>query len=518
MKFLFLQNAKNQSDLPEAGNYAALDLGSNSFHLLIVREENGSIQIVDQLKLMVRLGEGLGEDKRLSQQSLHQGLEALAQMAQRMHPIPAEQVRVVATNTLRVAKNGDEFLQAGEKVLNYPIEIINGMEEARLIHLGITQYNHIVERCIIIDIGGGSTEIIIGEAGEPLMMRSFPMGCANMAQRFFADGVVNENNVKKACLQIGQNLEPYAKEFRQHGWQRALFSSGTAKAVERCLSNFKFSESGIAQQHVGELLKMLIDIGQSRKFSRKLGIGEERAFGFAGGVCIMHTVMSALGINEAEVSQQALREGVILDLVGRKRDHDERFNTVNAMSKRFSVDTQHAAQVKEIALYLFDSLAAQHLGEEMQHEHRILLAFAAELHEIGMAVAYSNYHKHSAYLIANSTMPGFSSSQQKLLAAILLEHRKSINLEAFQSLSQRFQSDALVLCLILRLAVILCRARDPIAERDRPFMNIEGKEWQLRFPQTWLQTRPLTQADLINEQQLWQSIGLNLHIDEGKEA
>ena len=259
--------------------YAALDLGSNSFHLVIAQMRDGSIQTVDKNKHMVRLGEGLDDDNHLSAEAIARGIEALTQMGQLVADIPEDHFRAVATNTLRVAENRDAFLAAGEAALGKPIEIISGSEEAALIYLGISKHNHFTDRSLVIDIGGGSTEIILGEGSEPQLLRSLAIGCANIAARYFAKGKITKAAIKKARDYAGTIIEPHITTYRsQPPWARVVLSSGTAKAIARVLK-----KDTIDRADLDALLDKLADIGHADKLPKKLGVDEARAYGFTGG-------------------------------------------------------------------------------------------------------------------------------------------------------------------------------------------------------------------------------------------
>ncbi|MDO5090012.1 MAG: Ppx/GppA phosphatase family protein [Cardiobacteriaceae bacterium] len=477
--------------------YAALDLGSNSFHLLVIREDGASMQTVDAVKHMVRLGEGLGEDGFLSAESMARGLAALTQMSEILRDIPREHVRVVATNTLRVAENGADFLRAGEAALGFPIEIISGEEEARLIYLGITAHNHFKDRNLVIDVGGGSTEIIVGDGHAPVFLRSLKMGCANMAQQFFPKGKITRQAIKKAQKHAGQMVEPFIRQIRKQGFERVILSSGTAKAVEKILGG-----EGVSAAQLEALLERLEDIGEGKRLPAALGVAEERAFGFAGGVCIFASLFEHLGIDRALVSQQALREGVILDLMGRSNSRDERDATVATFITRFNIAGKQAARVKALALAL-----QQSLPDLAAPRFAPLLAHVADLHEIGLAVSHSKQHVHGAYLLENADMPGFSRLMQQMMALLVKGQRKKLSAKHFDALPGEHHPFLWQYLRCLRLAILICRARAPLVESDYPRLAVQGKRWILSFPPGYLDARPLTVADLQEEQQYWAQHG-----------
>ena len=478
-------------------HYAALDLGSNSFHLLVIREDGASMQAVDAVKHMVRLGEGLGEDGFLSADSMAQGLAALTQMAELLRGIPRANVRVVATNTLRVAENGADFIRAGEAALGFPIETISGEEEARLIYLGITAHNHFKDKNLVIDVGGGSTEIIVGDGNAPILLRSLKMGCANMAQQFFPKGKITRQAIKKAQKHVGQMVEPSIRIIRKQGFELAILSSGTAKAVEKILGG-----RGVSAAQLSALLDTLEDIGDARRLPSALGVSEERAFGFTGGVVIFASLFEHLGIEHALVSQQALREGVILDLMGRSNSRDERDATVATFITRFNIAGKQAACVKALALAL-----QQQLPDLAPPRFVPLLAHVADLHEIGLAVSHNKQHVHGAYLLENADMPGFSRLMQQMMALIVKGQRRKFSGKHFDAIPAEHHPFLWQYLRCLRLAVLICRARAPIDASDYPRLTVQGKRWILAFPAGYLDARPLTVADLQEEQQYWAQQG-----------
>lgn len=476
--------------------YAALDLGSNSFHLVIAQMLDGSIQTVDKNKHMVRLGEGLDDNNRLSGEAIARGIEALTQMGQLVADIPEDHFRAVATNTLRVAENRDAFLAAGEAALGKPIEIISGSEEAALIYLGISKHNHFTDRSLVIDIGGGSTEIILGEGSEPQILRSLTIGCANIAARCFPKGKINKAAIKKARDYAGTIIEPHITTYRsQPAWARVVLSSGTAKAIARVLK-----KDTIDRADLDALLDKLADIGHADKLPKKLGVDEARAYGFTGGVSILAALYQHLDLDRAIVSQEALREGVLLELMGRDNNEtDERERTARAMQNRFAVDVAQADRVAALA----DHLNRQ-LPETAPPRFAPLLRYAAWLHETGWAVARNDMQKHGAYILEHADMPGYSRLMQNILAVLVKAQKRKLPDKDINALPEAHRAWVWQNALALRLAVLLCRARTPIAAIDYPDIRRFGDTYRLRFPDGYLAAHPLTHADLQQEQALWQ--------------
>lgn len=499
----------------DSSYYAALDLGSNSFHLLVVKESENGMQAVDKIKHMVRLGEGLQDNGELDEQSFARGLTALAQMRQRIAHIPEQQIRAVGTNTLRVAKNGQKFLSLGEQALGAPIEIISGQEEARLIYLGVCAHHGLTARHLIIDIGGGSTEIIAGEVkgekgAEAKILRSLKMGCANIAKKHFAKGKISKSAIKKAISQVSMTIEPDVELYRTFAPQQVILSSGTAKAVEKALQVLGIATDAtvsLAQLHA--LLEQLLKIADADKLPAALGIDAARAFGFTAGVCILVGVFEQLGIERASVSQQALREGVILEMIKRSDTTDQRADTVRAFQQRFTIDTAQAARVSELALYFNQSLPIN-----APKRFAPLLAYAAALHEIGLAVSRHKQQQHGAYLLENADMLGFSALMQQMMALLVKGQRRKLPIKAIEAVAPHYQAMLWQFLLSLRLSVVICRARIPIAPCDYPVVLLKENVVHLRFSSSYLQAHPLTLADLEEEALYWQaSAPYRLQID-----
>ena len=479
--------------------YAALDLGSNSFHLVIAQKRDGGIQTVDKNKQMVRLGEGLDDNNLLSADAIARGIAALTQMGQLVADIPEDQFRAVATNTLRVAENRDAFIAAGEAALGKPIEIISGSEEAALIYLGISKHNHFTDRSLVIDIGGGSTEIILGEGSEPQLLRSLAIGCANIAARYFAKGKITKAAIKKACDYAGTIIEPHIRTYLdQAPWQRVVLSSGTAKAIARVLKTDHISRAAL-----DGLLDTLADIGSADKLPKKLGVDDARAYGFTGGVSILAALYRHLGIEDAIVSQEALREGVLIDLMRRddpQGERDERDATTHALQQRFGVDTAQAERVAALATHL-----NRQLPEKTPSRFAPLLGYAAALHEIGWAIARHDLDKHGAYILKNADMPGYSRLMQDIAAILVKAQKRKLPDKDINALPETHRAWVWQNALALRLAVLLCRARTPIAAIDYPDIRRFDNTYRLRFPDGYLAAHPLTCADLQEDQALWQA-------------
>lgn len=488
---------------------AAIDLGSNSFHLIVSRLVDGNLVVVDRLKEMVQLAAGLDEHHRLGAEVQARALDCLARFGQRLRDIPPGRVRAVGTNTLRQLRDGGAFLARAEALLGHPVEVVSGIEEARLIYLGVANTLGSGEgRRLVVDIGGGSTELIIGEGFEPLHLDSLYMGCVSMTRGWFASGRIRESALRQAGLAVQMELEPLVLEYRAQGWQRAIGASGTVKAVRDAILVEAGGIGTITREGLARVRERLLAAGSASAAARRWGLSRERARVFAGGFVVLQTLCETLGIDEMEVSEGALREGVIFDLVGRIRDEDVRDRTVATLTRRYGLDPEQGARVEATALALLEQVrGAWNLDDESLEQD---LAWAARLHEVGLAIAHNHYHRHGAYIIEHSDMPGFGRGEQALLAALVRGHRRKFPAEAFLALPGSGRERARRLCVLLRLAVLLHRGRSPQALPLPSLRCTEVRALQLRFPGGWLAANPLTRADLELEAHLLGSAGYRL--------
>ncbi len=487
--------------------FAAIDLGSNSFHMIVCRLSNGELHVEDKLREMVRLGAGLDHKRNLDAETQQRALACLERFGQRLGGIPRQRIRAVGTNTLRVARNAGDFLARAEQALGHTIEIIAGTEEARLIYLGVAHATGVEERRrLVMDIGGGSTELIIGEGFEPRYMQSLYMGCVSMTRQYFADGSITPKALKRAELAAQVELEPVKAIYRKLGWEKALGASGSIRAIRNVVQAEGWSDDGISLDALKTLRRALLDAGHSDKLSLK-GLTAERAPVFAGGVVVLLATFKALGIEQMRVSEGALREGLIHDLLGRVHHEDVRARAVNNLARRYHVDLPHARQVAETAQACAAQVAdAWSLDAQ---ESRQWLQWAALLHEIGLDIAHSGFHKHGAYIAEFTDLSGFSRNQQRLLAALIRNHRRKLSPTAFDHLAEKHRHRARHWAILLRLAVLLHRSRSPEA---LPKIKLKAGEnrLQVKFPHGWLDTHLLTQADLAREADYLQAANFSL--------
>ncbi len=475
---------------------AAIDLGSNSFHLLVARPMNKGIQVIDQDKEMVRLASGLQADRSIDSETKERALECLSRFGQHIRHISPDAIRIVGTNTLRAARKSNKFIKQAQLLLGHEIEIISGIEEARLIYLGVA---HSIAsnngRRMVVDIGGGSTEIIVGERFEPLRMESLYMGCVSMTQRYFSDGNVSEKRVAKARLTAMLELEPHINLFRDLGWTDSIGASGTARAVEYVARANGWGNGEINAAALANIIQSYIQAGSLAQ-TKLEGLKVERAPVFLGGAIILAAIFEAFEIQTMMVSSGALREGLLYDLIGRSQKKSTRQQTVVDLGKRYKLDGEQARRVENTAMALWKQVAPDTPLLNIDCEK--MLGWAARLHELGLSIAHSQHHKHAGYILRHADLFGFSWQEQQVLAAIVQSHRRSFPEDIFNRLPERWRSKAVKLSLFLRLAVILHRSRSQ-ATVSTPICQLTEKSIKLIFADKWLQQHPLTRMDLEEE-------------------
>ncbi len=494
--------------LQDGDELAAVDLGSNSFHLVVARVEHGQLRVIDRLRESIRLGAGLGEDGSLSAPKRREALTCLAKFGQRLAHLPHERVWVVGTQTLRKLKAPRPFLIAAETALGHPVEIVSGREEARLIYLGVAHgLKDNGNRRLVIDIGGGSTEFIIGEGLDALERESLQMGCVATSKLWFGDGQISRKRYAGAQASIALELQQFAADFRARGWSEVYGSSGTVKsigAISRALGN---RESSITRASVNEIRDRLLQAGHADRLDLP-GLQEDRRAIIAGGFVVFDTVMETLGIKSLQVAETAMREGLLYDMQGRAAHSDPRLATVDGLGQRYAVDHAQARRVERMAMHLFDQVAG---AWNLDDEHRTWLQFAARVHEIGLAIAHSQHHQHAEYLLENSDLAGFTRSDQEVLAIIVRGHRRNPPAGRLRSRPARIAQPAKYVMVLLRLAALLHRAR--VDERP-PRLIATAREdgLSLVLPKRWLESHPLTRTDLDQEREHLVELGLRLEV------
>ena len=494
----------------DSGVIAAVDLGSNSFHIVVARAHHGRLAILDRLREMVRIASGLDEHGMLDGDSQRRALECLKRFGQRLRDMDADQVRVVGTSALRRAKNADAFLAAAEDALGgHPVEVISGVEEARLIYLGVSHYAPSIEgSTLVADIGGGSTELIIGEGYEPRQLESLSVGCVDLSRQFFGDGRLGRRRFADARLEVQLELRSVREPFRRAGWSRAIGSSGTVKAAAAIARELGLVDGGVSRDAVESIIERMIDAGRIADLKLP-GLGAERAEVFPGGIVILAELMTGLGLEHLDASEGALREGLLYDMLGRLRDEDARERSVRGMQHRYHVDEEQGARVERTVEALLDQVEA---GWGLDDPRcRQLLKWAARLHEVGLDIAHSKYHQHGGYLLAHAELPGFGRVEQQLLSALVASHRRKLDETVIERLPRAWRVAAQRMIVLLRIAVLLNRGRGPL---DLPPFQVETGERSLalRFPEEWLAANPLTHADLEQERRWLDAVGFELSL------
>jgi exopolyphosphatase/guanosine-5'-triphosphate,3'-diphosphate pyrophosphatase len=498
-------STRAEGRIPE--RVAAVDLGSNSFHLVVARQTGGQLSFVDRRKESVRIAAGLDDDGNLTPEASERALECLRRFGEQLRHLPPETVRAVGTNTLRRARNASSFLRAAGRALGHPVEVISGIEEARLIYLGVAgSLAATGGRRLVVDIGGGSTELIVGEGAKPVLMESLYMGCVGMSLRHFASGV-KRKRWKRAELEAMQELEHLQVRFRELGWQQAVGSSGTVRAVSNVARAAGWSNGEITLPVLERLRDTLLEAGLP--LPRLDGLSAERAPVFPGGVAVLLAVFRSLGIERMEVAGGALREGVLYDLLGRLQLRDPRERSVEALAGRYQVDAAQALRVEETAGVLLAEVAHDwDLGGDQPAK---ILRWAARLHEIGLDIAHSHYHKHGAYIISNGDLPGFSLQEQQLVAAVVRNHRRKISTRVMEVLPDEWRKLIERLAVLLRVAVSLHRSRSP-----GPPLELEAQAGKrsltLDLPAEWWRRSTLAVADLRLAARYLDGIGFTLRL------
>lgn len=462
---------------------------------------------------MVRLAAGIDANGDLDAESQARALHCLARFGERLRDIPSGRVRVVGTNTLRLARRPGEFLAACRAALGHPVEIISGIEEARLVYMGVSRSMPSVDGgTLVIDIGGGSTEVVLGDGYEPKRMESLFMGCVGFSRRFFAGDKFTAKRFERAKVAAALELAPVQAGFLRLAFERALGSSGTARAIAGVAAELGLNEGVVTPAGVAEIERRMVEAGRLNKLSLP-GLSAERAPVFAGGLAIMASVLEELRIERMEIAEGALREGVLYDLLGRLSDEDSRELTVMSLMSRYHVDAEQARRVAASSCALFDQVAERWKLDG--NGNRALLRWAALLHEVGLDIAHAKYHQHGAYLIQNGDLPGFIPEEQARLAALVGTHRRKLVPEQMQDIPEAARRGCFYLSVLLRLGVLLNRNR---FDEDVPQVSAKPrrKSIELHFPPGWLKAHPLTEADLVQERHYLANMGFDLRALSGE--
>ncbi|MBO1927560.1 exopolyphosphatase [Thiomicrorhabdus sp. 6S2-11] len=493
--------------------YAAIDLGSNSFHMIIARQAHGQMQVVDKHKEMVRLRSGLDKKGYLTEEAFESGIACLERFGQRLKGVPLQNIRAVGTNTLRNAKNSREFLAKARQALGSSIQIISGQEEARLIYLGVALgLPKSDEQRLVMDIGGGSTEYIIGQRNQHHHLTSTEMGCVSVNQKFFGNDETSAINFAKAIDACRNILRPHRQQLITRSWDTAIGASGTIKSIGQILEQNKWSENGITLEGMLKFKDALIDAQQIEQ-AKIAGLKEERRPVICGGLSVLIATFMELNIDVMQVSANALREGLVFDTLGRLHSDDARNVSVHAMQKWMQVDEKQADAVSTTAIHLLKQAHNVWGLHSETLDYQNLLRWASELHECGIAINYRRYRNHSAYLVENSDMAGFDQQEKQILGAMLLNHRGKFSNKVLDGLDSDLREAVLYLTVLLRLAVRMHRGRD--LEKLEPELQIISNEdstgLTLVFADKWLEEHPLSQLDLESEAKRLAPIGFELN-------
>jgi len=500
-------NTRLAESIRDGDLLAAADIGSNSFHLIVARYEHGEPRVIDRLRDNIRLAAGLKSDGSLDNAHRDKALECLARFGQRVRGLPPQRVRAVATNAVRRLRAPEQFLAPAEAALGHAIEVVSGREEARLIYLGVAHgIPDTPGRRLVVDIGGGSTEFIIGEHLEPLKTESLQVGCVASTLRFFPDGKLSAKRWQQAQTEIAVELQQFAAAYRAFGWREAIGSSGTIRAIDAVLRDTGWSDAGITRAALARLRDAVLACGSVDRVAFP-GLSADRAGIFAGGVAILEAAFAALELEHMRVAETSMREGLLYDMIGRAEHRDPRDASIEALVHRYAVDREHAVRVETCALALFDDVA---VAWQLGPAERDWLAWAARIHEIGLAIAHSQYHKHGAYIVEHSDLAGFASNEQHVLALLLRCQRRKPDAPAVRTLPERLRVPVARSVALLRLAILLGRAGDA---RPAPVsLRADANHLHTDIDRTWLDTHPLTRADLDQERGYLKALDIKMDI------
>lgn len=485
--------------LSSSALYAAIDLGSNSFHMLVVREVAGSIQTLARIKRKVRLAAGLDQNSHLSHEAMQRGWQCLKLFSERLQDIPRAQIRVVATATLRLASNADEFLQTAEQILGCPIQVISGEEEARLIYHGVAHTTGGPDQRLVVDIGGGSTELVTGTGAQAAQLYSLSMGCVTWLERFFSDRNLGLENFERAEQAAREMARPIAPQLRQHGWQICVGASGTVQALQEIMVAQGMDER-ITLSKLRQLKQRAIQCGKLEELEIE-GLTLERALVFPSGLSILLAIFQELGIESMMLAGGALREGLVYGMLHLPVEQDIRSRTIRNLQRRYLLDTEQAERVSQLAANF-----SQQVSNEWQLDARCreLLHSACLIHEIGLSVDFKQAPQHAAYLIRHLDLPGFTPAQKKLLATLLQNQSNTIDLPLLSQQNALPPRMAQRICRLLRLAIIFAsRRRDDTLPAVRLRANNDD-ELTVILPPGWLEQHPL-RAEALDQESHWQS-------------
>jgi exopolyphosphatase / guanosine-5'-triphosphate,3'-diphosphate pyrophosphatase len=485
--------------------YAVIDLGSNTFHMIVAREVNHSLQIIYELKKTVRLADGLSAQKKLSKQSITRAMKCLALFSERIKHLPKKNIRIVATHALRIAKNSHHFLRAASKILPYPIEIISGKEEARLIYLGVAHSLLKKETKLVIDIGGGSTEIAVGSGLNTLLVDSQPMGCVSYMEQFFPNLEMNQirfENAKNNAIQLLEKISPHINSI---SFNYTIGTSSTIKAIRNLLVEMGMADGIITYERLDLLYQYFLSCKTVSGIKSK-AISDSRKSVIFAGLAILMALFETLGIDQLHYCTHALRNGVLYELMNHLNISDIRQHTAFALSTQYHIDRIHAQKVMDMSKHFYQQWQQQ-TENKLNRSLESLLYWAALLHEIGLNINYSSIHKHSAYILRNSNLPGFNQEQQLLLATLVRNHRKSLKPENIPNFTLFEHQHVMILIKILRLAILINKQRQgdlPLNAFHITTSKHHPQQIELVIDAQVAQRNQLILLDLKQEQIYWQ--------------
>ncbi len=488
---------------PPSPYFAAVDLGSNSFHMLVARIDGSTVEVIDREKQMVQIARGLEGDGTLNEEAQERALICLHQFSERLRDIPNSHIRAVGTKTLRAAKNAKKFLKDAERVLGLKIQIISGYEEARLVYAGLANSISQSEQRLVIDIGGGSTEFIIGKNLKPLRLESLPLGCVSFTEKYIRDKGITNKSMRNIYLAACAELEEIRKNYIKTGWDIAYGTSGTMKAVADLLAA---SDGGAVITR--ESLMALFDATAKSGEIDGSSIPKLRREVLPAGLAIVRAVMDQLKLDKIYVADASLKEGLIYDTLGRFDNRDARVETVEKLMEQHNIDRDQGERVSKCALSLWSELSGPDLPGVSRTK---ILRWSAELHEIGLNISHSSYHHHGHYLLRHSDLAGFGRYEQYILATLVRLHRKKLTENRIDDLDATARIAFVPLLICLRLAVLLHRRRENLDATVH--IREKNDAYVTTFPKGWLDDNPLTLASLTEEQAYLANIGVTLTVE-----
>lgn len=496
----------NQNEQNNQSLYSAIDLGSNSFHLAIAKFDGQSFQVISRLKEKVQLARGLDSRNNLSEEAIERGLNCLRLFADRLKSLPNTEQRIVATYTLRKAKNAHIFIEQAEKILNNSIDILPGIEEARLIYNGVSHYHPDISKALVIDIGGGSTEIILGKKFKPLKLDSLSLGCVTY-NRFFPDGIITKENFNQGLLSALLELSPVRKKYSSKKWEHCIGSSGSIEAVHNVIQALGYKDAVIQHEHLKMLQRKVIALGSVKNVKFE-GLSESRRSTFCSGLIILLSLFKTFNIKTMHIANASLREGILLEIGNELQGKDIRSKTVSSLQKRFDVDKVYAKQIRKNAKAIYKAVSEPWNITEKNYKN--LLKWSCNLHEVGLAISLNKLKEHSSHIINYADMPGFSLQTKESLAAIVRNQNKKIMLQNFQHKYEPAEA-LLKLTLILRISLLFNIKRNGASISQIHFNICANDGIHLKIPKLWAEQHNLTMFELKKEKSYWDYHGLKLN-------